>query len=102
VISGLETLTKRASVEIVTDSEYVAKGCTEWLAGWKKRGWRTADKKAVKNVELWQRLDELLPKHLIRFTVVRGHAGHPENERCDELAVAASRRVAATGVDDPA
>ncbi len=94
VISGLETLTKKAQVEITTDSEYVAKGCTEWLAGWKRRNWRTADKKAVKNVDLWQRLDALLPLHVIQFHVVRGHAGHPENERCDELAVAASKEIA--------
>jgi ribonuclease HI len=92
VIEGLATLKRRAEVEIVTDSEYVAKGCREWLAGWKRRGWKTADKKPVKNVELWTQLDELLQRHVVRFTVVRGHQGHPENERCDELAVVESKR----------
>lgn len=92
VIEGLATLKRRAEVEIVTDSEYVAKGCREWLSGWKRRGWKTADKKPVKNVELWTRLDELLQRHVVRFTVVRGHQGHPENERCDQLAVVESKR----------
>lgn len=95
VIEGLATLKRRAEVEIVTDSEYVAKGCREWLAGWKRRGWKTADKKPVKNVELWTQLDELLQRHVVRFTVVRGHQGHPENERCDELAVLESKRFPA-------
>lgn len=92
VIEGLATLKRRAEVEIVTDSEYVAKGCREWLPGWKRRGWKTADKKPVKNVELWTQLDALLQRHVVRFTVVRGHQGHPENERCDELAVLESKR----------
>ncbi len=95
VIEGLATLKRRAEVEIVTDSEYVAKGCREWLPGWKRRGWKTADKKPVKNVELWTQLDELLQRHVVRFTVVRGHQGHPENERCDELAVVESKRFPA-------
>jgi ribonuclease HI len=97
VIEGLATLKRRADVEIVTDSEYVAKGCREWLAGWKRRGWQTADKKPVKNVELWTRLDELLQRHVVRFTVVRGHQGHPENKRCDELAVLESKRFSTLG-----
>lgn len=92
VIEGLATLKRRSEVEIVTDSEYVARGCQEWLTGWKRRGWKTADKKPVKNVELWTRLDQLLQQHVIRFTVVRGHQGHPENERCDELAVIESKK----------
>lgn len=93
VISGLESLTRPSEVEVITDSVYVAKGCAEWLPNWKRNGWRRREKKAwkpVKNVELWQRLDALLAKHRVRFTVVKGHSGHPENERCDELAVAAA------------
>lgn len=92
VISGLEALNARSTVEVVTDSTYVAKGSSEWMPGWKRNGWRRREGKSwkpVKNVEYWQRLDELLGQHDVRFTVVKGHAGHPENERCDELAVAA-------------
>jgi ribonuclease HI len=95
VISGLEALTTRSEVEVITDSSYVAKGSSEWLPGWKRNGWRRREGqqwKPVKNVELWQALDELLAKHRVRFTWIRGHAGHPENERCDELAVAAALR----------
>ncbi len=93
VISGLEALKRRTDVEIITDSQYVAKGCQEWLPGWKKNNWRRREGKQLKplkNVEHWRKLDELLAKHQVRFTVVRGHSGHAENERCDELAVAAS------------
>ncbi len=93
VIAGLEALKNRSEVEVITDSNYVAKGCSEWLAGWKKNGWRRREGKTwkpVKNVELWQRLDQLLAAHQVRFTWIRGHSGHPENERCDELAVAAA------------
>lgn len=93
VIAGLEALKNCSSVEVVTDSSYVAKGSSEWLPGWKKNGWRRREGKAwkpVKNQELWQRLDELLAAHQVRFTWIRGHAGHAENERCDELAVAAA------------
>jgi ribonuclease HI len=93
VISGLEALTRPSEVEVITDSVYVAKGCEEWLPNWKRNGWKRREKKSwkpVKNVELWQRLDALLAKHRVRFTVVKGHSGHPENERCDELAVAAA------------
>lgn len=99
VISGLQALTKRARVEIVTDSEYVARGALEWLAGWKRRNWKTAEKKPVKNVDLWQQLDELLAQHVVKFTVVRGHAGHPENEKCDELAVAEWKRIVESSKD---
>ena len=73
-------------VEIHTDSQYVMLGVTEWLAGWKRRGWKTADKKPVKNVDLWQRMDELVRAHNIAWFWVRGHNGHPENERADALA----------------
>lgn len=93
VISGLESLKTRSNVEVITDSSYVVQGCTSWLAGWKRNGWRRKEGtkfKEVKNVELWKRLDELLQNHQVRFTHVRGHAGHAENERCDELAVAAA------------
>ena len=93
VIEGLQALTRASSVEIVTDSTYVAKGAHEWLPGWKRNGWRRREGKSwkpVKNESFWRRLDELLSRHDVRFTLVRGHAGHPENERCDELAVAAA------------
>jgi len=91
VISGLEALTRRTSVEVVTDSTYVAKGSMEWMPNWKRNGWRRREGKQWKpllNVEYWQKLDELLTRHQVRFKLVRGHTGHPENERCDELAVA--------------
>ena len=93
VIEGLRALTRPSEVEVVTDSVYVAKGASDWMPGWKANGWRRRDGrswKPVKNVELWQALDELLVLHDVRFRVVKGHSGHPENERCDELAVAAS------------
>ncbi len=95
VIAGLEALKAATEVEIITDSSYVAKGSIEWLPGWKKNGWRRREGsqwKPVKNLELWQRLDGLLAKHSVRFTLIKGHAGHAENERCDELAVAAALR----------
>lgn len=95
VISGLAALKARSQVEVVTDSSYVAKGCSEWLPGWKRNGWKRKEGtswKPVKNVELWQQLDELLQRHKVQFTLVRGHMGHPENERCDELAVAAAMK----------
>lgn len=88
VIRGLEALTRPCHVTLFADSVYVGKGLTEWMPGWKKRGWRRSDK-PIKNIELWQRLDELLARHKLEFVHVRGHSGHPENERCDELAVAA-------------
>jgi ribonuclease HI len=97
LIEGLEALNRRSEVEIITDSEYVAKGCQEWLPGWKSNNWRRREGKRLKplkNEEHWRKLDELLAKHQVRFTVIRGHSGHPENERCDELAVAASQQFA--------
>lgn len=93
VISGLEALKRRSQVEIVTDSQYVARGSHEWLPGWKRNGWRRREGKQLKplkNEEQWRQLDALLAKHEVRFTVIRGHSGHVENERCDELAVAAA------------
>lgn len=89
VIRGLEALTRPSLVDLYSDSQYVLNGLKSWLAGWKKKGWKTASKQPVKNVELWKRLDELKAQHEINFHWVRGHAGHPENERCDQLAVAA-------------
>ena len=86
VIRALEALKHHCQVEIYTDSQYVQKGISEWMPGWKRRGWRTADRKPVKNQDLWRRLDELAALHNIRWHWVRGHAGHPENERADGLA----------------
>jgi len=85
-IKALENLTKPCDVELTTDSQYVMKGITEWLEGWKKRGWKTAARKPVKNVDLWQRLDKATTKHTISWHWVKGHSGHDENERVDELA----------------
>jgi len=85
-ISALETLAKPSAITIVTDSSYVKDGITKWIHGWKKNGWRNASKKPVKNTELWQRLDEAAKRHQITWEWIKGHAGHPENERADELA----------------
>ncbi len=86
VIQALAALKRPVSASIHTDSQYVIKGITEWLGPWKARGWKTADKKPVKNVELWQALDEAIQKHEISWHWVKGHAGHDDNERADELA----------------
>ena len=86
VIRALEALKRRCSVQVYTDSQYVQKGISEWIHSWKRRGWRTADKKPVKNEDLWRRLDELAREHSIEWHWVRGHAGHVENERADALA----------------
>jgi len=85
-IRALEALTERCRVELHTDSTYVKNGITEWLATWRARGWRTADKKPVKNQDLWMRLAELEEQHDVHWHWVRGHAGHPGNERADALA----------------
>ena len=85
-IAALEALTRPCRVDLYTDSQYLRGGITGWIHGWKKNGWRTADKKPVKNVDLWQRLDEALKRHTVQWHWVRGHAGHPENERADALA----------------
>lgn len=92
VIKGLEALKKPCKVAVYTDSQYVQKGVTQWLSGWKARGWKTADKKPVKNQDLWEELDAIMQTHDIRFHWVRGHDGHPENERADALATGAIRR----------
>jgi ribonuclease HI len=92
VIRGLETLQRPCRVTLYADSQYVGNGLSSWMAGWKRNGWRRREGSKwapVKNVELWQALDALLKRHQVTFSHVRGHAGHPENERCDQLAVAA-------------
>ena len=86
VIQALAALQKRCSVTVYTDSAYVKDGITKWIHGWKARGWTTADKKPVKNIELWQRLDELNRGHIVSWCWVKGHAGDPGNERADRLA----------------
>jgi ribonuclease HI len=86
LISGLKAVAAGSRVKVVTDSEYVVKGATQWVKGWIRNGWRTASKAPVKNKELWQELNQLLEERPHQFEWVRGHAGHPENERCDELA----------------
>ena len=85
-IMALEALKRPCTVEIHTDSQYLRQGITAWILAWKRNGWRTADKKPVKNVDLWQRLDAALAHHQVRWHWVRGHAGHDLNERADELA----------------
>ncbi|MGD8311607.1 MAG: ribonuclease HI [Gammaproteobacteria bacterium] len=85
-IMGLESLKRPCRVRLTTDSQYVQKGIREWLANWKRRGWKTAAKKPVKNVDLWQRLDRVASRHEIEWHWVRGHSGHEENERADALA----------------
>ncbi|MEM7425861.1 MAG: ribonuclease HI [Pseudomonadota bacterium] len=85
-IMALEALTRPCRIELHTDSQYVRNGITQWLQGWIRNGWKTAAKKPVKNAELWQRLDAAAQRHDISWHWVKGHAGHPENERADELA----------------
>jgi ribonuclease HI len=91
-ISALETLARPSAITIVTDSAYVKNGVTQWIHGWKKNGWRTAGRDPVKNVELWQRLDAAQARHKVTWTWIKGHAGHEENERADELARAGMAR----------
>ncbi len=86
VIRALQALKRRSRARIHTDSQYVQKGVTEWLAGWKARGWRTASRQPVRNLDLWQELEPLLAQHDLSWHWVRGHSGHPENERADQLA----------------
>ncbi|MCC7252211.1 ribonuclease HI [Hyphomicrobium sp.] len=85
-ISALEALKFGVEADVYTDSAYVRNGISTWIHGWKRNGWRTADKKPVKNAELWQRLEQALAQHRVTWHWVKGHAGHPENERADELA----------------
>ena len=95
VIEGLSSLKKGCDVHLYSDSKYVLQGLQEWMAGWKKKGWVRIEggkRKPVKNVELWQQLDELVARHKLTYHHVRGHSGHIENERCDQMAVAASQK----------
>ena len=85
-IQGLEALTRPSEVVLTTDSQYVRQGITEWIHGWKKKGWKTANKKPVKNKDLWQRLDTISNQHEVQWNWVKGHSGHTENERVDKLA----------------
>lgn len=96
-IAALEALTRPVAADLTTDSNYVRDGITKWLRSWKARGWRTADNKPVKNRDLWERLDAAATRHDVRWHWVKGHAGHPENERCDALA-----RLAITAVREAA
>ena len=86
VIKGLEALNRASSVTVTTDSKYVKNGITEWIHNWKRNGWKTAAKKPVKNEDLWRELDVMVAKHQVTWQWVKGHAGHEENERADELA----------------
>ncbi len=96
VVEGLRSLQRACVVELLTDSVYVGKGISEWLAKWKQNGWKRKDRNKwveIKNEDLWRKLDELLSKHTVFYTRVAGHSGHPENDRCDELAVAAYQKL---------
>ena len=101
-ISALETLTRPMAVELHTDSQYLRQGVTQWIHSWKRRGWKTADNKPVKNVDLWQRLEAAAARHQVSWHWVKGHDGHEENERADELARkgVADVRAAARGVQE--
>ncbi|MDC8831294.1 ribonuclease HI [Alteromonas gilva] len=85
-IEALNLLTKPCQVELTTDSQYVKNGINQWIHNWRRNGWRTKDKKPVKNADLWQALDEAVKTHEVNWHWVKGHSGHPENERCDDLA----------------
>lgn len=92
-IAALEALNKPCRVELTTDSQYLRQGITEWLHNWKRRGWKTADRKPVKNQDLWQRLDDAVQRHEINWHWVKGHSGHDENEQVDQLANEAIDRM---------
>lgn len=91
-VAALKSLKESCEIHLTTDSQYLRQGINQWIHNWRKNGWRTADKKPVKNVDLWQQLDQLSQQHKIHWHWVKGHSGHTENERCDELA-----RTAAEG-----
>lgn len=93
VIEGLAALKKPSRIDLTSDSQYVLKGLKEWLDNWKRKGWKTSNKQPVKNQDLWEQLDELRARHEIRFHWIKGHNEHPENERCDQLAVEAYRKL---------
>ncbi len=97
-IQALEALKRPGTVVLTTDSQYVRKGITEWMVNWKKNGWKTSAKKPVKNAELWRRLDKAVAEHQIQWDWVKGHSGHPENERADELASNAAHAAAALAI----
>lgn len=95
VVEGLSTLKRPCRVELFTDSVYVGKGMSEWMIKWKRNGWKRKEKSKlvpVKNEDLWRRLDEQLERHRVKYTRVAGHSGHPENERCDQMAVEACQK----------
>ncbi|HET8715569.1 MAG TPA: ribonuclease HI [Holophagaceae bacterium] len=92
-IQGLEALTRPCAVRLVSDSQYVVKGLTEWLPGWKRKGWKKADGQPVMNADLWQRLEAAAARHRVKAEWVRGHAGHAENERVDRLASEAAKAL---------
>ncbi|MDJ0738462.1 MAG: ribonuclease HI [Gammaproteobacteria bacterium] len=94
VIQGLQSLKRRCVVDVTTDSQYVRNGITQWIHNWKRNGWRTAAKKPVKNADLWRELDDAVRRHDVAWHWVKGHSGHPENERADELANRAIRNLA--------
>jgi ribonuclease HI len=98
-ITALESLKRTCTVDLHTDSQYLRNGIMTWIKGWKRNGWKTADRKPVKNVDLWQRLDAALAQHTIRWHWVRGHSGHDLNERADELAREAIAEVRAAQRD---
>ncbi|MBZ5709619.1 ribonuclease HI [Nannocystis pusilla] len=93
-LKGLEALKLPCAVTLYSDSQYVTKGITEWLPNWQANGWRSANRKPVKNQDLWMSVAGMLARHIVKPVWVRGHSGHPENERCDKLAVAAARKFA--------
>ena len=93
VIRGLEALNRPCQVTIHTDSQYVKNGMESWIHGWKKNGWKTSSKQPVKNAELWQQLDQQVARHQVSWQWVKGHAGHPENERADQLANQGAAKV---------
>ncbi len=93
-LEGLKALKEPCQVEVVTDSQYLKNGITKWIHGWKRNGWKTASKQPVVNQDLWTELDGLVTQHRIEWTWTKGHADHPDNNRCDELATAAARKLA--------
>lgn len=93
-IEALDSLSERCEVSLTTDSQYVKNGINQWIHNWRKNGWKTSDKKPVKNADLWKRLDKVVAEHNVSWHWVKGHSGHPENERCDDLA-----RTAAEGTN---
>ncbi|HEX9301942.1 MAG TPA: ribonuclease HI, partial [Casimicrobiaceae bacterium] len=100
VIRALESLKRECDVDLFTDSQYVKNGIETWIHGWKRNGWKTSDRKPVKNAELWRELDALAQTHRIRWHWVKGHNGHPENDRADALANAGVARIVAAAAID--